>query len=45
MSIQETQTSTCEVCNKEIKGSKYWNKETKQFECNDCYISKESKIK
>lgn len=35
----------CEICNKEIKGTLYWNKETKRWECKDCYLSKKSLIK
>lgn len=34
----------CEVCGKIIEGAMVWNKKTRQFECNDCYLSEDSKI-
>lgn len=35
----------CQVCKKLIVGSKYYDKENKEFECMDCYDSENSLIK
>ena len=37
--------TTCQVCGKEIKGVKYFDKLRKSYECEICYMGKESKIK
>ena len=37
--------TTCQVCKKEIKKNKYFDKIRKSFECEICYMGKESKIK
>jgi len=35
----------CQICGKPIMLSKFWDKINKAWECNKCYLSKESKIK
>lgn len=40
-----TKKLTCQVCKKEIKSSAFYDKATKEYECNTCYTSKKSKIK
>lgn len=35
----------CQVCNKQIKISSFYDRLSKGYECNTCYISNKSKIK
>jgi len=37
--------TTCQVCGKEIKRAKYFDKIRKAFECGICYMGRNSKIK
>lgn len=46
MSNEEKQKrSTCQICKRPIMLSKFWDKIHKGWECNKCYLSKNSKIK
>lgn len=35
----------CQVCKKSIKGAMFYDKVSKLYECNKCYLGNKSKIK
>ena len=44
MKEEKVKRVICQVCGRAIMLAKFWDKNNKKWECNKCYLSKESKI-
>lgn len=41
---EKVKRNKCQVCGRPIMLAQFWDRINKKFECNRCYLSKDSKI-